>query len=242
MPRSVLSPLGSWLFALGYLFLPPGCPGAPPLPSVEFVLQQVAASAGNEKTNAAAFAAHYQYVRWKLEEELDGKGRVIKSSRKVATNSPALARRRFSRNERTVDKHELSLNDDLLRRFTFTLSGRDEIEGRSRLGLDFAPNAAAPSPRNLTERFMQQVAGRVWVDEQTWQVVGLQLHLLDSVKVVGGVVGSVKQLKYAFERSVTPEGWWYTRSVDWEMIGRAVLNRKHIVYHEARTNVVRFPD
>ena len=67
----------------------------------------------------------------------------------------------------------------------------------------------------------------------------VDVHLTAPVEVAGGLVGAIKQLTYRFERAVTPEGWWYPRLVDWELIGRAFVNRKELVYHEGRTNVVR---
>ncbi len=237
--------------------------GEPGLPSVEFILQQVSTNALRESANDAEFASHYHFVRWKQQDELDGQRRVVKSTWKAGTNSPT-ARGPVSpmgahwdaeeaperTNElrlvkgahvkgRAIEKKETVVDGDVLSRFQFTLIGREEFDGRPVLALDFSPNPRAPSPRNLKERFMQHIAGRIWVDERTWFVAKLNVNLQESVSVVGGLAGSLKNLTYAFERAITPEGWWYTRGVDWELMGRAVFSQKHVVYHEGRTNLVR---
>lgn len=243
--------------------LPAAAAVDPGLPPVEFVLQQIATNSVREPVNDAAFAAHYRFVRWKQQDELDAQRRVVKSNLKSSTNSPTgqawtaesasgvddeeppghtntlQVTRGAQVKGRAVGKREMAIDDELLRHFTFTVTGREDYEGRSVLALDFAPNPQAPSPRNVKEKFIQHLAGRIWVDEQTWFVAKLEARLLESVSVVGGLVGSVKDLRYAFARSITPEGWWYTKGVDWELIGRAVISRKHIVYHEGRTNVAR---
>ena len=230
--------------------------------TVPFILLQVATNTWRESVNDQSFAAHYEFMRWKRQEELDGKGRVTKSTFKISTNRPASsAIQRMDDEEatalaprptntlhvaaggrvrgRAVDQRDVTFDGDLLSQFQFTLQGRDELLGRPVLLLDFAPREPAPPPRNLKERFLRHVTGRIWVDEQSWMVAKLDLHLLSPVDFVGGLVGSVKSLRYAFERAVTPEGWWFVRAVDWELTGRAVLASKHVVFHEGRTNLVR---
>lgn len=230
---------------------------ATPLPPVEFVLQQVAAASTNEPANDRQFLAHYRFERTKVQEERNRLGLVLKRSEKKITYQPptntpvALAPASLGADGhetrtlnttnyqgRAFERRDFALNADLLSRFSFTLIGRETVEGRPALVLDFVPAARQPHEHNLKDRFMNQAAGRVWVDEADWYVRRVALHLAHEVDVVGGLVGAVRAFTYNFDRGRTPEGWWFTRTVDWHLEGRAVLTRRVIDYHESRTNVV----
>lgn len=256
-----------WQIRLGCLALlatvtaatPEGSP-EPPLPSVEFILQQVVAHTAKEHENDAQFLAHYHFVKWKEQAERDPQGRLTKATFKTSTNNPTpplaepmlpdqgnapvvssglhLAAGGHARG-RAIEKREFEFNDELLQRFDFTGMGREIFGTRSTFVLEFAPKPGPLPTRQLKDRFINHLAGRLWIDESSWLIAKVEVHLTAPVEVVGGLVGAIKQLTYRFEREITPEGWWYTRLVDWELIGRAFVNRKELVYHEGRTNIVR---
>ena len=248
---------------LTLLLLPPASRGADvtALPPVEFVLQQVATNSARENANDRQFLAHYGFERTKVQEERNRLGLILKRTEKKIrnqppTNAPVIAGpliagaegrelRTFNATNyqgRAFEKRDFTLNADLLSRFHFTIVGRETVAGRPTLLLDLAPAAKPPPERNLKDRFINRAAGRVWVDEGDWLVRRVALHLTREVNVMGGLVGAVRAFTYDFDRLRTPEGWWFTQTVNWHLEGRAVFTRRVIDYHESRTNVVKVPN
>lgn len=138
---------------------------------------------------------------------------------------------------RAFEKREFLMNGDLLNRFQFRLLGEDLHFGRPCWVLSFKPKAGRLPVRNFKDRFINKAGGRIWVDVEDGFVVKLDVALTESVDIVGGVVGSLKNCTYAFERERTREGVWFTRTVDWRVEGRQVFSTKVIDYQEKREDV-----
>ena len=103
--------------------------------------------------------------------------------------------------------------------------------------LEFKPAKKNLPERNIKDRFINKAAGRVWVDEADYVIAKADVHLTESVNVVGGLVGAVWKFNYSFDRERTSDGLWFTRAVDWHLEGREVVFRRAIDYHEGKTGV-----
>ena len=75
------------------------------------------------------------------------------------------------------------------------------------------------------------------MDEADYVIAKADIHLTESVTVVGGLVGAVWKFNYGFNRERTADGLWFTRAVDWHLEGREVILRRAIDHHEAKTGV-----
>jgi hypothetical protein len=115
--------------------------------------------------------------------------------------------------------------------------GRDEINGRPALVIDFKPAQKTLPERSLKDKFINKAAGRVWVDERDYAVAKADLHLTERVSVVGGLVGAVSKFTYQFLRERTEDGIWFARDVKWHLEGREIFIRKTIDYREQNTDV-----
>lgn len=131
------------------------------------------------------------------------------------------------------------MNPDLLNRFDFTLQGRETINGRDALVIDFKPKSGKLPEHSLKERFINKAAGRVWLDEQEAQLVKADLYLTKRVDVFGGLVGSVYKCTCTISRERTDDGLWFTRSTGWHLEGREVLFRRTVDYHQDISDVRR---
>jgi hypothetical protein len=237
----------------------------PPLPPVETVLARLLEQAQKEDEQERAFKEHYAYERTKITEFRNAKGVVKKREEDKSVKNPLIVKvGRASRVEKlrtdaeedatanaevtdshsnvrgkAFEKSDFPLNGELLKRFEFKLTGRELLKGRPALILDFKPVAGKLPERNLKERFINKAAGRVWVDEADYNLPKARLFLTERVNVVGGLVGAVWKFTYDFDRERTPEGLWYTRTVDWHLEGREVFVRRTVEYHEERTNVTK---
>jgi hypothetical protein len=234
-----------------------------PLPSVDTVLKRVVETSEKENENDRAFNQHYGYTRTKLTEYRNSRGDLKKREEKRSRNNPEVAPAAFrpvpsetkaepeksAGNKGAVtdansnvrgkafEKRDFALNDDLLGRFQFTLTGRETVNGRPALVLEFKPRNKDLPERNIKDRFINKAAGRLWVDEGDSALVKAALHLTEKVNVVGGLVGAVWKFDYGFDRQRTMDGLWFTRSVDWHLEGREVIVRRAVDYHEEKSEV-----
>lgn len=223
------------------------------LPQLDFVIQHVMAESSREADLDRAFKQHYSYTRTRVTEYRYSDGDL--KSREEKTNEsqprPATATHHAQTAGRPAeatldgekvhgkafDRNDFLLNPDLLNRFQFTLVGRETINGRPALVVDFQPKSDDLPEHNIKDRFINRAAGRIWVDEQDYALVKVDVHLTQRVNVFGGLVGAVWNCTYSFDRARTSDGFWFVRHVDWHLEGRAVVVRRIVDYHEQWTNV-----
>ena len=225
------------------------------LPPVDILLDQVLQRAKQEHANDRHFKTRYAYVRTRIKREFDGKGHVKKEETKQSRNNPVVVPTSYNptptvatpisqtnqpqtaASNRSFDKNDFILNKDLLKRFDFTLIKREDFNGRPCFLIDFKPTDKKLPCRNIKERFMSKAAGTVWIDEEDLVLAKTDLHLIDTVNVVGGLVGAVKKFNYTLARVRTPDGLWYADDVRWRLEGREIFSRKVMEYEETRSEV-----
>ena len=235
------------------------------MPAAEAVLRRVMQQAMKDDAGEREFAQSYSYIRTRVTENRDAKGALQsreekKDLRKPAatsappppatpTNKPAITGTKgaevlISRSPttsvprgRAFDRTDFILNGDLLNRFAFKVAGREIINGRPSLLLEFNPVAKPPAPKNLKERFINKAAGRLWIDEDESVLVRGQLHLTERVSVAGGLLASISRFQYEFNRERTSEGLWFTRTTQWHLEGREVVLYRNINYTEEKSDV-----
>jgi len=237
----------------------------PPLPAIETVLKRVAEKSFKEDENERAFRERYAYTRTRVTEFRNANGEVKKREEKKGQNDPIRYRRALrarvvaakpvrasdrKSNEPVSETHsnvrgkafkkgDLVLTDDLISRFDFKVSGREVVNGRPALIVDFQPAEKNQPVRNLKDRFINKAAGRVWVDEADYALVKADLHLTERVNVLGGLVGAVWKFTFDFMRERTPDGFWFTRNSNWHLEGREVFVHRTVDYHEERIGLQR---
>jgi hypothetical protein len=238
---------------------------AAPLPLVETVLRRVVEQSKNEAANEREFKELYAYKRTKVTEYSNSKGKLAKRDEQKSVRNPLfipVANRPPRRTEprsdsmgaekngavagtdakakgKAFERNDFALNEDLLARFEFTLAGREMVNQRPALILDFKPANRKLPERSVKERFINKAAGRIWVDEADYALVKADLHLTEKVRVVGGLVGSVSNFNYELNRERTADGLWFTREVNWHLEGRELLARRTIDYQEEKSDVRR---
>jgi hypothetical protein len=69
---------------------------------------------------------------------------------------------------------------------------RETLQGHEVYAMDFEPRPDF-APHSLLDKVLKSLGGTIWIDEQARQAVRLEARFLSSVKVGGGVVGSVQK-------------------------------------------------
>jgi len=217
------------------------CETPAPLPPMDSVIQRVMQTSATENVDYHVFNQHYFYTRDRVTEFLDSSGKVKEKNEDVSTNnptrglaakphpvSPAIAQGKQAPDSGpsvhgvALGKKEDLINPDLIKRFKLTMAGREMINGRPTLIVDFKPVSNDQPIFNIKDRFINSVAGRAWVDEGDYQLARVELHLTQKITFLGGIIGSVSKFTCSFERDRTPDGYWFTRSMNW-----------HVEAHEA---------
>ena len=237
---------------------------------MDFVLQQVVARAvSKEDTNDYLFDIHYQYTRTRTWDYRNGSGELKsheeKSSlenkpqrmaakaakaAKAAGNPPPpppptgkiepVSETHSNIRGKALQVKEFSI-PNLVKRFQFTLVGREMLNGRPTLVADFKPASDHLPVNSLADKFINKAAGRVWVDEEDYAIAQGQLHLTQQVNVFGGLVAAVWKFTYNFTRLRTPEGYWFARSLDWHLEGREAVFNRIVDYHERKLDEQKIP-
>jgi hypothetical protein len=227
------------------------------LPPLQAVLQHVIETSEVENAQYHVFNQHYFYTRDKVTEFFDGSGKLKQRHERETTNNPAPpeivsalipaaivesgiaatpveAQKAEPPNIHGValGKKEDLLNPDIIKRFKFTLAGRDTINGRPALIVDFHPASDSLPVLNIKDRFINSVVGRAWVDEQDFTLEKVDLHLKQKVSVLGGLAGSVSKFSFSFDRERTPDGFWFTRDLNWHVEAREATIQRVVDHHE----------
>jgi hypothetical protein len=225
-----------------------------PLPSLEVVIQRALARASKEDDNDREFNRQYHYSRVRVTDFHNANGELKSHEEKnteegVRTNSsvivaPVVAHAPVEKDAPVSETHSnihgnaLRVKDysltNLVSRFQFTLVGRETVNGRPALVLDFKPAAKDLPVNNYKDHFINKAAGRLWVDEADYAIARGDMHLTQQVEVLGGLVGAIWKFTYSFDRERTPEGLWFSRHVDWHLEGREVVFRRIVDYHEQK--------
>ena len=230
------------------------------LPTMDFLLQQVVARAVNkEDKNDDLFDMNYQYTRTRTWEYRNSRGELKSREEKSSLeNKPQRLAAKAAKlsipqkvvpprnNEPLSETHSnirgkaLQVKDysipDLVKRFQLTLVGREMLNGRPSLVVDFKPAGDDLPAHSLADKFINKAAGRVWIDETDYAIAQAHLYLTKQVNVLGGLVGAVWKFTYEFTRLRTPEGYWFARRLDWHLEGREVVFNRIVDYHERKLN------
>ena len=114
---------------------------APPLPSVETILERLAEHSQKEVANEREFKQRYHFTRSRATEVRNSKGEVNKREVKTLVNKPvtnsgkpdAAAETQTKQRGKPGRKTDFAVDREFLQRFQFTLVGRESINGRPAL-------------------------------------------------------------------------------------------------------------
>ncbi len=151
---------------------------------------------------------------WQIERLLARNGKPLTDSEKRKEDESVAkqekkARERIHRKESGEEPEKDTLTPaTFLAADRFYNLRRDTLNGHEVYAFDFEPRPDF-KPHNLAEKILQSLGGTLWIDEQAKQPVRLEAHLLDGMKLLGGVVGSVKKgANIVFEeQKVNDEVW-----------------------------------
>ncbi|HJQ31370.1 MAG TPA: hypothetical protein VJ866_04280 [Pyrinomonadaceae bacterium] len=120
------------------------------------------------------------------------------------------------------DPEEVAIST-FLRACEFVSPRRERLQGRDVIVFDFRPRAGF-KPSNMGESIVSKLSGVIWVDPQERQVMRLEGRLVDSFKVGGGLLASIKSgSAFVFEQTRLEDGIWLPRYSQVNASARVIL-------------------
>lgn len=221
-----------------------------------------------QAANRAQKHQHYTYSKQTVSEHLDEQGRVKERKETVAfykggsglllevkLNGKPLKGEEFRKQEEVAaqnrqklnasksggrdDNWEKYLTPELLTKYQFKLVDRTNYNGRSTYILAFEPLSRNLPVKQLSDKLANQVAGKVWVDAQEFEVARAEVNLLSEVNLWGGVLGSLKKLYFLVDRTRVDENIWFNRTTYGDFQGRKLLDNTRMKLRSESSNFQR---
>jgi len=140
---------------------------------------------------------------------------------------------------RRDDNWEKYVTPDLLTKYQFKLLERTNYHGRSTYVLSFAPISRNLPVNQLADKLINQIAGKIWVDEQEFEVARAEVTLQSEVNLWGGVLGVLKKMYFVVDRTRVSENAWFNRSTFGDFEGRKLLDSTHMKLRSESSNFER---
>jgi hypothetical protein len=135
---------------------------------------------------------------WEIERLLARNGQPLDDHEKKKQDEEVAKREKRARENirkeevgEKTDKDVITLSKFLAADRFFNLR-RETYHGLQVYAFDFAPKPDF-KPHNFSEKVLESLGGTLWVDEDAKVAIRLEAHLIDGIKVAGGLVGSVKK-------------------------------------------------
>lgn len=151
----------------------------------------------------------------------------------------ALAERRRKRALGKREDTELEFNEELVGKYQFDLTGRELVNGRPAFVLSFQPRSADLPVKRKLDRLLNKLAGKVWIDEQDYEICRVDLHLAENVSAWGGMLASVRKFLFRLEQTRVDEAVWLPSFVDGYIDGRIVIRSLHMRLKQQNTDFRR---
>jgi hypothetical protein len=208
-------------------------------------------------TRAAKTQNNYSYTKVSVTEEFDGKGKLSEKKEKVLEfkqgygqlsalklNGRSITGAEFrkldeaaiharqevtdSKSDRRDDNWEKYLTAELIAKYSFKLIGQEPINGRSAYVVGFEPASDNLPVDRLIDRLTNRLGGKIWIDEEDFEIARAQVALRSEVNLWRGVLGNLRKCNFTVERSRVDDQVWFDTLTNGEFEGRKLLDATHV--------------
>jgi hypothetical protein len=135
--------------------------------------------------------------------------------------------RRKKEKQKSKDDDDLTVSEELVSRFRFELLGRQPVDGRPAYVLAFEPRSEDLPTRRKLDRILNKLAGKVWLDQESYEISKLEARLTEKTKFGWGIIGSVERLEFTFEQRQVAENIWLPSRLDLYIRARMLFSSLH---------------
>lgn len=138
------------------------------------------------------------------------------------------AEREAERREREKEKREQGeILDDAFRVFTFTMTGRETLDGHETISVTMVPQRHVRT-RTRQGGWAKHFKGRAWISESDYELVKLEVEAVDTLSLGLGLLARIHEgSKLAFERRRMADGVWLPARASIAASARFLLLRRY---------------
>ena len=151
-------------------------------------------------------------------------GELKKQEERELKDRETLAQRKSAKGG---DDRENFLTSELIAKYNFAIVDRKPVNGRPAYVLTFQPKPGLPLKR-VSDRLLNQLAGKIWIDEQEFEIAKIEVHLQSEVTLWGGILASMKRLTFTLGRTRLEDGIWFNATSTGDFEGRKLLDLAHV--------------
>ena len=167
-------------------------------------------------------------VRYERLLEKDGEP-LSKKEQEAERRKEAKFRRRLKRegNAETSNDNEVRFNRDLVDRYHFRVDGTGELHGRRVYRLSFEPKGGKLPVRRRMDRALNNSRGRVWLDQESYEIVRVEFELIRPTRIWWGILGSISRVNGMLDREEGEDGVWFPSYFQLYLKGRILFRSLH---------------
>ena len=167
-------------------------------------------------------------VRYERLLEKDGEP-LTKKEQEAERRKEARFRRRIERNGdagRSND-NEVRFNRELVDRYRFRVEGAGELHGRKVYRLSFEPKSGKLPVRRRIDRALNNSRGRVWLDQESYEIARVEFELIRPTRIWWGILGSISRVDGMLDRKEGENGIWFPSYFRLYLQGRILFKSLH---------------
>jgi hypothetical protein len=125
------------------------------------------------------------------------------------------------------EEDEFTVDEELVNKFKIEITGREPIDGRPALVAKFEPRSRNLPTKRRVDFLINKLAGKVWIDEQDYEVVRAQFHLVEPATMFFGLLASLRKLEGSVEQTRVEDHVWLPARIEEYMEGRIAFKALH---------------
>src|SRR6185436_18973891 len=149
------------------------------------------------------------------------------------------AREQFNRPKKSRGGELMALSQDLIDRYAFTVQHREVLNGRPALVLSFRPRNKDLPVKHISDHVLNHLAGKVWVDEDEFDIAKIDLHLDGKLTLWDGILASLERFDLTLVRTRMEQGVWINTFFTSSVEGRKLFDSVRYKTQERSTNYRR---
>jgi hypothetical protein len=124
-------------------------------------------------------------------------------------------------------ENTIELNEELVAKYEFVILGEEVVGGRPVYVLSFQPKSKNLPVRRKLDYVLNRIAGKVWIDQEDYEIAEAEMRLTESAQLWWGLVASLRGFSAAFEQTRLPDGCWFTKHFDTTIDARFLFSTIH---------------
>jgi hypothetical protein len=136
-------------------------------------------------------------------------------------------REAFRKRKDSGVENTIELNEELVGKYEFVILGEEVVGDRPVYVLSFKPKSNNLPVRRKIDYVLNHIAGKVWVDQEDYEIAKAEMRLTESAQIWWGLLASLRGFTAAFEQTRLPGGFWFLKHVDSTVDARILFSTVH---------------